>query len=430
MTRQKQKAIEMGLSFAVYAVLLLYPVTMFVYKGIRSEYFGILVLAALIGLLMRSIRPSLINVPVTHKWVLISFMMISFIAWLSFVYYGFQEIARPRLVKYTWFVLAVSIYYLFRHVRPRVELIWVGLVLGALVAGGRALLEEFQLVEEIGWENMSGRANGAMHPIRFGDLSLLVGFISLAGALYLRRIKPHIRILGFVAFSAGIIASILSLSRGGWLAIPLLLFIVLFPWWRHQGKLIRLLVPGLMIAFLISISLVPSMNVNKRFDQARKDLVKYFEKGDSRSSLGARIDMFETAIHIFKDSPVFGVGIGGYHPHAQEYFDKKDEKLSREVILWKNPHNELLLQAATRGIFGILSFLVLFVSMGIAFAKTLNCTDASVLFHAVAGLSLVIGYAVFGMSIALFEHRDFLLFFVIYGMLFLAGANPGARQSV
>jgi len=428
--RQKQKAIEMGLSFTVYAVLLLYPVTMFVYKGIRSEYFGVLVLAALTGLVIRSIRPSLANVPVTHKWVLISFVLISFIAWLSFAYFGFQEIARPRLVKFTWFILAVPLYYLFRHIRPRVEMIWMGLVVGSLVAGGRALLEEFQLVEEISWEGLGGRANGAMHPIRFGDLSLLLGFMSLAGALYLQQIKLHIRILGLVAFSTGVIASILSLSRGGWLAVPLLLFVVLIPWWRHRGKLARLLVPGLMIALLVSIFLVPSMDVNKRLDQARNDLVRYFEKGDSRSSLGARLDMFETAYHIFLKSPVFGVGIGSYHSHAQEYFEKKGGKLSREVVLWKNPHNELLLQAATRGIPGILSFLVLFVSMGFAFTKALGSTDASVLFHAVAGLSLVIGYAVFGMSIALFEHRDFLLFFVIYGMLFLAGVNPGARQSI
>lgn len=41
-------------------------------------------------------------------------------------------------------------------------------------------------------------------------------------------------------------------------------------------------------------------------------------------------------------------------------------------------------------------------------------------FSAIAGMLVITGYFFFGMSIALFEHRDFSLFFIIYTMFFAA----------
>jgi len=416
------------LALGAYTVLLVYPATMFVYDGIRSEYFGVLFLLSLLGLLARRFRLSFRSLERIDRWVLLAFASITIVAWLSWAGIGFDPEAKGRIAKYSWFLLAVPMFSLFRHLRLRMEVVWLGLVIGAWVAFGRAMLEEFKLVEELAWERMRGRANGVMHPIRFGDLSLLLGFIALAGALYLEGINRLARAIGIGAFVAGILASVLSQSRGGWLAAPLLLAVALLPLLKGKSRGYKAAVVGGIALGLAGLMTLPGLDMGKRFGQAKADLKKYFVQGNPRSSLGARLNMYETAIHAFQEHPVFGVGVGRYHEYSLRYFEQNKDRLSREIIIWKNPHNELLLHAATRGSVGVVTLLALFLLLCYRFAVTRHDPGGRTRFASVAGLMLVLGYAVFGMSIALFEHRDFLMFFVIYAVLFLAETGWRATE--
>jgi len=415
------------MALGAYTVLLVYPATMFVYDGIRSEYFGVLFLLSLLGVLAGRYRLSFRSLERIDRWVLLAFASITIVAWLSWAGIGFDPEAKGRIAKYSWFLLAVPVFFLFRHLRPKMEIVWLGLVIGAWVAFGRAMLEELKLVEELGWKSPD-RANGVMHPIRFGDLSLLLGFIALAGALYLDGINRLARAIGIGAFVAGILASVLSLSRGGWLAAPLLLAVSLLPLLKGKSRGYKAAVVGGIALGLAGLMTLPGLDMGKRFGQARADLEKYFVQGNSKTSLGARLDMFETALSAFDKHPFMGVGVGRYHEYSKKYYEANKERLSVEVIWWKNPHNELLLHAATRGSVGVVTLLALFLLLGYRFAVTRHDPGGRIRFVSVAGLMLVLGYAVFGMSIALFEHRDFLMFFVIYAVLFLAETGWRATE--
>ena len=416
--------IDKVLLAGVYAVLLAYPATMLVYDGIRSEYFGFLVLLSLAGLMTRRIKPSEIRLGRAERLVLWSLFSITVIAWVSYACFGFPEAARPRVAKYSWFALSIPVYYLFRYTRPRMEFVWAALVAGAGVALSRALLEEFGLVEDLAWSNMGGRANGVMHPIRFGDLSLLLGFFSLTGALYLRGIPRALRVLGFLGFVAGLLASIFSASRGGWVAIPFLLAATLLPVLRRNKRLFMGLAASILVVGVVILT-EPGFEVEKHTKRAWSDIANYVS-GNPNTSLGARFDMFLTAWRIFADHPLFGVGVGNYHEMSKQYYKMSEHKLSSEVIRWKNPHNELLLHAATRGIVGVLALVSLLGFSVYAFIRKGGKSWVTGEFSSIAGLNLILGYGIFGMSIALFEHRDFLMFFVIYLALFLSGST---RQS-
>jgi O-antigen ligase len=419
--------IDKALLAGVYAVLLAYPVTMFVYDGIRSEYFGILVLLSLLGLVARRIKTTEIRPGRVERLVLWSLFSITVIAWVSYACFDFPEAARPRVAKYSWFALSIPVYYLFRYTRPRMEFVWAALVAGALVAFSRAVLEELDWVKELLPGMWGNRANGAMHPIRFGDLALLLGFLSLAGALYLKSISGVFRVLGFLGFLAGLLASVLSQSRGGWVAMPFLLLMTFLPMLKGNKRLFL----GVM-ALIMTVGVVmfnhPAFQVEKRAKQAWSDIEAY-ASGNPNTSLGARFDMFLTAWRIFVDHPLFGVGVGNYHEMSKRYYRASDRKLSSEVIMWKNPHNELLLHAATRGLVGVLTLVSLFGFAFYAFARQGFGGWMAGEFASIAGLNLMVGYSIFGMSIALFEHRDFLMFFVVYLTLFLSGlANPINRR--
>ncbi|HHJ36509.1 MAG TPA: O-antigen ligase domain-containing protein, partial [Gammaproteobacteria bacterium] len=294
----------------------------------------------------------------------------------------------------------------------------------------RAWLEVHGYVDDLAWSSFGpGRANGTMHPIRFGDLVLLLGFLSLAGSLYIRDVKSWMRAVGVLAFFCGLYASLLSQSRGGWIAIPALLAIVLWPVFRDlQLKNKFVLVLAIIIGVTIMFNM-PGLKTKQRIDQAVIDIDQYWQHGNSKTSIGSRFDMYETAYALFLQKPLFGVGVGNYRENSANYFESNKDRMSREVIIWDNPHNEILLQMATRGLVGLVVLVMLFLSGIIIFFTHLRQYDRDTLFYAVSGLMVLVAYMHFGMSIALFKHRDFILFFVIYILLFSAGVHKGAVLS-
>jgi len=401
---------------------------MFIYKEIRSEYFGVLFLLSILYFLMNK-SVFFRNIKQDPAWIaLVALSGMSLAAYISYILSGMPEQGEVRIIKYSWFILSVPVYFLFREIKPEMKVVWIGIIIGSFVAGGRALLEEFKLVEELAWDipEMYGRANGVMHPIRFGDLSLATGFISLAGSLALETGKT-LKMLGWFGFVSGLGASFLSGTRGAWIAIPLLLWVVLRPWFstidhKEKVRFIIVVIMGSIIVFSL-----PAFKVGERIRQAQSDIAKFID-GDSRTSIGARLDMIKTSISIFTDNPIFGVGVGKYQQAAVEKYRDWGGQISPEVIRWKNPHNELLLVAATRGLLGVFFYLFLFVTTFIFFKRAAESNNSLARFVASSGLVLVAGFFIFGMSIALFEHRDFLLFFLVYLVLFLSTASMCIRK--
>ena len=148
----------------------------------------------------------------------------------SFVLLGGDHGGQGRVEVYLSFVFSIPIYFLFKLYSPSNRIIWGALVIACYVVAIRALLEVNGYVDELTSNNIGfGRANGTMHPIRFGNLSLLMAFISLAGVLYIQNIKRWMKVGGILAFVWGLTASVLSESRGGWIAFPALMVIVMWP---------------------------------------------------------------------------------------------------------------------------------------------------------------------------------------------------------
>ena len=419
----------------VYAVMLLYPITMFIQKEIKTEYFAVLVFLSFYGFLSGRIKPSQYSLNRGDYLVLLSFALITIIAWVSYAHFGFQDYAKHRVEKYTWFLLAIPVYYLFLYTKPRMEVVLAGVVLGCFVAFGRAILEEFSLVDEIAWENMKGRANGSMHPIRFGDLSLLMGCISLNGALNLTRMKFFFRAIGVVGFFAGVGASVMSGSRGGWVALPIVLLIIVWFKLRYDGERRRHFILLFVAIFGAVVAIMSDDFTLKRIKKAGQEINLYMEKGVSRTSVGSRFDMFQTAINAFSENLIFGVGVGGYHSYAARYYEKynltSDRKLFSAVIRWKNPHNEYLLQASTRGVVGLAVFIfMMFSIVRRGYLRNIEKKEDDVAFLSVNLVIIGVGFGVFGLTIALFEHKDFLLFFLLYVPIFLAGLESGGYPIV
>jgi len=407
----------------VYAVLILYPTTMFVIKGLRSEYYGALFILSLIALVITKFRLKPLQLSRDELLVLSSFLIFFLVAFVSYTWFGFTDEGGKRLGKYNLFLFAIPIFFLFRITQPKAEIVWLGIVLGCYIAFGRAILEEMELVQEIvrGKTRIDPtKANGIMNPIRFGCLTLVMGFIALAGCLYLKRIHLILRLLGLVGFFAGLGASILAETRGAWIAIPLLLVIATWPYLQKQKKSIRYLVGGGIILCALIVIFTPATGVKARFNATAAQINNYIKADIQHDSIGIRLFMFETAFQAFTENKIFGVGVGGYQKFAKDYYFEQKPAIREKFTKWKNPHNEYLLHAATRGVVGLVALFILFLSGIWIFARRQRRHDGSYRFSAISGMLLYVGFMHFGLTIALFEHRNFLLFFAIYSMVFLA----------
>ena len=114
-----------------------------------------------------------------------------------------------------------------------------------------------------------------------------------------------VRALKIASLVGGFNASLLSGSRGGWLAIPA----VFVTWVALMGKRI----PRRAIA-LGSIELIIGMiglyffasQVSIRLNELSTDLSTLETKRDT--SIALRLQIWRAALHVFAKNPIFGVG--------------------------------------------------------------------------------------------------------------------------
>lgn len=329
---------------------------------------------------------------------------------------GIDDSGVKKLGKFARLLLVIPVYVFLRRVGVSLAALWYGLVLGALVAAGVALVEV--------WGQSPGvRARGITHPIIFGDLALIMGVMSLAGLGWFRERATWQVVLPILGVLLGLLASVLSHARGGWVAIPFLVLVFLWfarahiPVWQRWSAV-------LVLAVTVAVAyLVPATGVQKTVDRTITNLTNYAQSAiDSparTTSVGTRLEMWQAAWRIYLDNPLLGVGWGHYKQAAQQLVD--DGLRNRSAAAWGHPHNQFFAAMADGGSVGLLGLLLLFLVPAKLFVDVIRrnkTNDAQRL--ALAGLLLIVGYMCFGFSEAILERARPVSFFAFYLAVFAA----------
>lgn len=239
---------------------------------------------------------------------------------------------------------------------------------------------------------------GMSNAIPFGDLSLLLGMLSLL-SLGWRPPGGAWRVgLKLLGAAAGLYASYLSESRGGWLALPL--FAVLaFSLAAHWTRAVKLTVIVLLVAAAGSTYYASSI-VRERITQGVTDLVQYEAGAGRNTSMGFRLQLWKASWLIFREHPGLGVG--------QERFPAALATMARRHVItpaastFAHSHNELLFAMATLGLPGLLATAALYLAPGWYFARHVLHPDRFTQTAAVMGLALCAGFVVFGLTEVMF----------------------------
>ncbi|WP_344868364.1 O-antigen ligase family protein [Comamonas faecalis] len=346
--------------------------------------------------------------PLTYWWSGSIFLM--GMVWSLDAHVGLGWSSLDRTSKYL--LVLPGLFYLMARPPSLAALRW-GVAIGGLGAGTVALYQMFVL-------NI-GRPEGFTNAIQFGNISLL---LALMGGLWLALRADGMNwkvsfLLGFgVLF--GVLGSMLSQSRGGWLALgaSLPLWIgLLWYWGRH--RLVAYTLVGLCTVTVFAAGAVGGI-FKERILQAYQESSIYMNRSDeerANSSVGLRLDYWKLAWAMGKERPWLGWG--------DEYTQEKQRRVAAgeahpRVLELGHAHNEFLDMFSKRGLIGVGALLLFYgVPMALFWPSKRRCNggrdaiDRDALALCFVGLSIPVLYLGFGWTQVFFAHNSGNLFYLL-----------------
>jgi hypothetical protein len=296
-------------SFLLFSILV-FPLATLVVPNAESIICGLLMLY---GLSVGWGSPAWRLLDRDEKRVWLAWLGMFGVAYLSFILgrdtsLGFRILGRDL----RWAVFP-PVYLAVRRLRPSARLVGWALLLGVAAAATVAIVA----VAERGWGYRPRGVVGV--PIVFGDLALFMGFMAVPllladGA----RPRPLRFLAAGAALAFGLTASILSESRGGWLAIPVFAMILAYAWLPSRSLRMALLVGlGLAAGFLLLVWVTP---VGSRIRHAATDVMAIVQAQPDRSgALGcldghAYLSGLSKALLVLSDRQSLGIRVVSGRP--------------------------------------------------------------------------------------------------------------------
>lgn len=256
-----------------------------------------------------------------------------------------------------------------------------------------------------------------MNRIPYGDISLLLGVLSLLSIGWNKRSEKIIIMLKIIGGFAGLYASYLSETRGGWVALPILVLVML----SVLGK--TKINHRLAIFVMALVLMISTYNFNKivqdRVHAAASDITKYVGGENIDTSVGIRFQLWRGSWVLFKEHPIFGVGREEFYPNALQELAKR-RVITQQASDFGHSHNEFIYNMATLGILGLIATLAIFLIPGYFFLQAIRHSDREIKTAGSMGLALCLGFIVFGLTEAILFVPAICAFFSMSVAVFFA----------
>jgi O-antigen ligase len=376
--------------FTSIAVFLFSAIALIVPGGVSVG--PVLLLVASAALLRKRDRPRLEREEIALISVLVLYFVVGTLVNLAHAA-PLREYDSPAR-----FLLAIPVLLLLRIFPPMPRFFWSGVALGAIFSGLYAAWQIFSTGEM--------RAEGFTNPIQFGNISVLLGILCIAGLGWAgsqRRLMFWYALMS-CGICLGLLGSLLSGSRGSWISLLAALPVAYF---CHRGALTRRHVAACAAAVLLLFGVlqaVPQLPMEARVELAVTEAQDYFHSGDSATSVGTRLEMWRTGMLLVPERPWLGWGKDGY---VQQEAHLAQQGNIRPIMGQHNHlHNEYLDALVKRGLAGLAALLALYLVPLALFARHVRDDNRAVRPYAAAGVLLIVCYMVFGLTQAFLTHNN------------------------
>lgn len=311
------------------------------------------------------------------------------------------------------FLMALPVYWAIRKSRATPDALVKGSIVGAVAAG---LLSGYQYVILD-----DPRPRGFGNPIGFSGIVFIMVCMSLL-PISLSRTWRRLRVLGV---GLGIAAVIFANSRGTYIAIPILIW-MMGGWYcghvrgtRIWFALIALVVTGILLVIPYSKERI----VNQTFNE----LSNLHESDPKKTSIYVRLERWKGAWILWKEHPWFGVGVGRYWPEMQ-VLQHQGEVGNIQTPGGDHAHSNYLYLMAEMGVSGILPYLLLLTCI---YMIGHQCCHRRLDGIGVMLQIFVVGQGIYSLTDTLFAINYTCTFFVMIAVMLVALAfNELERRDI
>jgi O-antigen ligase len=339
------------------------------------------------------------------RWVVLAFLFNFAVVLLYFL-------VRPEeplhsLEKPLRMFCAVSALMVVLAARPSRRMLWWGAVAGGV---GAMLLVGYQRIV-LGIERPGGLTNA----ITFGDISLCLGLVALTATLDVaNEVRPgsRRRVLWLsLGALAGLLGSVLTGTRGGWLALVLALLLLLRQSHLGHGHLKALLGGG--VALVALLYFVPASGIQTRINEGISDVRSWNAGGNKFTNLGIRLELWKGAGMLIGEHPLFGTSVKAGHARFEQWV--KEGRLADVVLTPLHMHNDALQALSTGGVPGLVGWLGILGAPFAFFARAARRGAAAGRSNAaaLAGMLIPLSYFAFGLTEMMFWSGRACMFYAL-----------------
>jgi O-antigen ligase len=230
-----------------------------------------------------------------------------------------------------------------------------------------------------------------------------------------------------MAALAGLAASVLTGTRGGWTALVLMALVLA----RHvvaiDSRRVRALLAG-GVALLAAVWFAPALGVQQRFAEGVSDARTWYAGGNVWTNVGTRLELWKGAAMLIREHPLLGMDFDACRARLAEYAHMG--RLDPMVLQLPHLHNDGLQVLATGGVVGFLFWAATLAAPLLFFLRTLrDGTRAPQFAVALGGAMVVLGYVGFGLTEVIFWSMKGSVFYALMVFL-LMGFCLNAKEKI
>lgn len=391
--------------FLFFTLLLVFP------KGYNYGSTALLVLSILFLCYLLYKRVSFLEVVKQNKAIFVV-TTFYFLVSLFFIFFHEEKIKLIDNPLRAFLFLSVIVFIVYSSVK--FDVLLYSIPLGSFISGVVALYQYYILSLESAFYNQM--------KIQSGDIAMSLGLFSFVIAFHLLDINKHKKKLVALVILFGIfgvLASLLSFARGGWVGIPILLLILIFLY-RHLLSKKLLLLGGITFLCIISVVLTVNNKFVNRLSEAQYELKLYLSGDDKVSSIGERLDMWKIGSKAFLEHPISGWSLKELDYYKKDLSDKNI--VTKASISFSHLHNQFIDESVKKGIVGGVAILgVFFLPLYVFYTKQKNKqNNKRIKFITTLGIVHILSTMSYCVTQAFISHNSGNIFYFFVLFLFYA----------
>ena len=294
------------------------------------------------------------------------------------------------------YLLSILVFIALSHFRPSQDAFWIGLSLGSI----------FGVLSIINTREHMLNGDPVRGVAHLGNISMIVGLMCFSGwrwALDKSKSRGVWILMVLLGGVSGIVGSVLTGTRGAWLAVPPVMIIYLIDLARFfKWPLYRVFAVAIVCLAAILWTFQHNQIINSRFSRAVIETRLFFnpESGAAEhaedTSVGQRWFMWKNAIHMIQLKPILGWG-------KRDYLDYKNKRIIEgqvhpQIAKYTDAHNDYIDATVKIGVLGLVSLLLVYLVPMMLFVKRYLRDYGLVQGLSLSAIVMITGYMVSGLT--------------------------------